>query len=217
MRYSIPLPANKEVRLPYRGRCLQLLDLGGLETVNLTVEWGDKQQPENMGAVPEKFQVKAGDVFTGLILQAASAVTIDLLVSFHDVGINPVDGSTVSIDPSQLPLPAALTRGAAPGTPLYVAGLAYTPAATVDDSAAVAVNDSLDLIVGADAARIEIRFRNNGVNAVALGSSGLTWAKRSVVLEPGDVWVEVNGAALAWYGITDAGNSASVTAQELTV
>lgn len=111
MRYSVPLTAGEAKRLPYRGRTLQLVDLGGAATVTLEVEWGDQQRVENMGAVPEKFVVKSGDVFTGLTLLASSSVTVDLLISFHDVGINPVDGSTVLLDPSQVPLPVTMSGG----------------------------------------------------------------------------------------------------------
>jgi hypothetical protein len=51
---------------------------------------------------------------------------------------------------------------------------------------------------------------------VAIGPAGLTWAKRVIVLDVGDVWIEDRGANLAWSAICDAAKTASVTWQGIT-
>ena len=71
--------------------------------------------------------------------------------------------------------------------------------------------------VAADANRRALRFANNGTDPVTLGGAGITWPKRVIVLNPGDVWIEDRAGNLAWYGITDAGLSASITVQGIGV
>jgi hypothetical protein len=85
------------------------------------------------------------------------------------------------------------------------------PAASINDFAAVNLTDgggASQIIVAADANRREVRFANTGANPYALGSSALTWAKRTVVVNPGDVWIEDSAANLAWYGICNTGLTA---------
>ena len=88
-------------------------------------------------------------------------------------------------------------------------------AATLQDNAAVAVGDSATLIVGKNGTRRALRIGNVGINPVALGASGITWAKRVIVVAPGDVWTEDEAPNLAWYAITETGLLSSVTAQEV--
>jgi hypothetical protein len=200
MRIVIPLIANVPLRQFFRGRCVAIADAGVAGEIDLTLFGRDQQEAEQYGAVGKGFSIFTPEsVFSGAELVSTVDATVELIVSAARVEL--VDGS----------------RGGSPGNALYVSGITYedTPAASCANNAAVAVDSTVDALVAASATRLELRLTNIGADPVAIGAAGLTWAKRAVVLNPGDTWVEVKGASLAWYGITDAGGSASVTAQEL--
>jgi hypothetical protein len=135
----------------------------------------------------------------------------------------------VEID-SPLPLPVELDIGDDPGNPIYVVNdrgtpgnllhvtgvsLSDAPAVSVTNNAAVACSDVAAVVIAADTDRREIRFLNLGPDPVAIGAAGITWAARTIVLEQGDIWIEDRGANLAWSGITDTGDAADVTVQEV--
>jgi hypothetical protein len=111
---------------------------------------------------------------------------------------------------------AALPAGESIGDPLFVSPV-DPPAQSITDNVAVAVGDVAVQLAAADANRRALRFANIGTDPVTLGGSGITWAKRVIVLNPGDVWVEDRAGNLAWYGITNTGLSASVTVQGIGV
>jgi hypothetical protein len=128
------------------------------------------------------------------------------------------------------PLPVELDIGDAPGNPIYVVNdrgtpgnllhvagvsLSDAPAVSVTNNAAVACSDVAAVVIAADSDRREIRFLNLGPDPVAIGAAGITWAARTIVLEEGDIWIEDRGANLAWSGITDTGDAADVTVQEV--
>lgn len=50
--------------------------------------------------------------------------------------------------------------------------------------------------------RKSLRVFNNGAADVYLGGAGVTTANGAVRLKSGDTWVEDDGAAAAWYGIS---------------
>ncbi len=52
---------------------------------------------------------------------------------------------------------------------------------------------------------------------MAIGPAGGTWANRAKVLEVGDGFIEDRGGNLAWYGVTDAGKTASVGVERVKV
>jgi hypothetical protein len=216
-RYSVPLAAGKKTRLPYPGRALQIVSTGAANTVDVEVEWGgDQQNTELFGAFNDGDAIKGGAfAFLGLSLTAAVDCVVDLLVSRQDVAL--VNGQSVNatiVNP--LPVPVDLDRGDNPATPVYVSGtvLGDTPANTVTDAAAVAAGPVAAALLAADATRLEAVIFNQGPDPVALGMAGITWAKRAIVLNAGDVWIESRAAGKAWYAITDAGLNASVTVQE---
>lgn len=219
MRYSIPLLANQPTRQPLRGKCVLIKGTGAAPVVTLELVKGSEQDVENFGEVERNFSLYDADGggFSGLILTATVNATIDVIVTNYDARARDGDAVTATLDASQVPLPVATTRGGAPGTPFFVTGLTYTdtPAAANANAAAVAMGAAVALIAAANASRLELRITNLGTVPVALGAAGLTWAQRCIVLQPGDTWIEQKGAALAWYGITEAAAS-SVTYQALT-
>jgi hypothetical protein len=197
-RYSIPLAAGKEVRAPYPGRMVQIVDTGAADTVNLSLEWGNTQTVEELGAMTDSFKAMSEIPFSALILSAAVNTVIDVLISAQNLTIENVRGSSAA-------------------NPLYVSGLLFadTPAASVVNTPAVAVAAAAVAILAANANRLEARITNIGPDPVAIGAAGITWANRSIVLNAGETWVEVKGAALAWSAICDAAKAASITVNEL--
>lgn len=77
--------------------------------------------------------------------------------------------------------------------------------------AAVAVTDALTAINAPIVGARQLRFCNIGSDPVAIGTASLTWAKRNIVLNPGDMWIESDTPEAQWYGICDATKTASVT------
>ena len=197
MRYSIPLVATIPMRFPFRGKCIAIVDTGAAAEVNVTL-FRSEQDSDAMGDVGRYFSAYWPESqFTGAEFTAAGNCTIEIIVANYRV--EPLDGANLTV-----------TLG---GQPVQVR---EDVASAGVDNAAVAVTDVITAILAADPLRKSIRFQNVGVDPVAIGFAALTWATRSVVLNPGDVFIEDRGANLAWSGITSAaGLTASVTAQEI--
>lgn len=201
-----------------------LLDLGGAPTVDVKVEvqgFG----VEDLRGVKTGLRLRApsGAGFTGALFKAPIDCTIDVVVTRADLSINYTEGATVNAQivgtvPVSAPAPLAVIpdRGA-PGNPVNVVGISYTdaPATAIVDRAAVACGPVAVSLLAASAARKRARFTNLGPDPVTLGTTGHTWAKRCIVLEVGDTWIESDAANLAWVGITNAATAASVTVQEV--
>lgn len=225
-RYSIPLTANEAIRLPYPGKFLQIVDPGDATTVNVQVEWGINQQDvENYGPAPVNFTIDADERFMALELLSTVDTTVDLLVSNRKARISDGQGVNATIvNPLPVPvsvsgpnpLPVANDRGDSALTPVYVTGVLSedAPAANITDNAAVAAGPVAAALLAADATRLEFVAYNIGPDPVAIGMAGITWAKRAIVLNAGDTWIERRGAAKAWEVITDAAKAGSVTVQE---
>lgn len=103
------------------------------------------------------------------------------------------------------------------GEVVVIGGVSLVPqiAATLQNNAALAITAAGAAIANAVPARRSVRFTNLGPDPVAIGAPGLLWVNRCVVLNAADSWVEETGANLAWFAITEATRTASVTAQEV--
>ena len=139
-----------------------------------------------------------------------------MIVSNANITINQTDGANVNATIIGQPVNVVNDRGA-PGTPVYVSGITYSdaPAVTLTDTAAVPVTAAGAALVAANANRRGLRFTNIGVDPVTIGFTGITWAKRCIILNSGDTWVEDRAANLAWAAICDTGKTASVTIQQV--
>lgn len=221
MQYKISLKAGSEVRQNFTGTTLVVLSTGVASTIDMVVELQGY-------AVEELREIKAGlrmrsPGFTGAKFTSQVDCDIEVIVSAADISVNYTEGATVNahilgtvpVSASE-PLAVVPDRGA-PGAPVYVTGITYAdaPAVSLVDKAAIAVTGAGAALVAANAARRGLRFTNIGVDPVAIGFTGITWAKRCIVLGAGDTWVEERAANLAWAAICDAGKTASVTCQEV--
>lgn len=218
MQYTVNLVAGVPKRIDYRGRFFMLIDTGAAASLSLRFDMPG-QNDEEVAEAKKGFKLRLLSGFYRRIeLTAAVNATVKVIVSDNDVDFDFLEGANINATiTGPLPVPVSNDRGS-PGNLLHVTGVSINdaPAVAVSSNAPVAVNDTADLIAAADANRRAIRFCNLGPDPVALGPAGLTWAQRVVVLEVGDVWIEDRAANLAWSGITDAGDAASVTWQGIT-
>lgn len=213
MQYKINLIAGVPQRQDFQGTTLVILDTGAASTVDMSVSV-QGFNVEDLRAVRKGLRMRSPG-FTGATFTAAVNCTLEIVVSVADISINYTDGATVNANIIGT-VPVSNDRGA-PGTPVYVSGITYSdaPAVTLTDTAAVAVTSAGAALVAANAARRSLRFTNIGTDPVALGFTGITWAKRCIVLNAGDTWVEDRAANLAWDAITDVAKTASVTIQQV--
>lgn len=225
MQYSITLQAGVEKRQEFSGTTLVLLDTGAASAIDIKVEVTGFPVEELRG-VKRGLKLRAPG-FSGASFKATVNCTLEVVVSDADISVNYQDGATVNANiigtvpvniaaQGLVPIQTANDRGA-PANPVYVAS--YTandaPATNLNNLAAVAVTAVETALVAVLATRRSLRFTNIGANPVAIGSPTITWAKRAIVLNPGDVWVEDRAANLAWSAICDAAQTASVTMQEV--
>lgn len=223
---SITLRAGVPKRQTFGfARFLTLQSLGDAALVDVAIEVAGFSQ-ESLRGLQARDRIVVGDSgFEAATFTAATDCTIEVIASLIDVRLNNNEGQTVLANivgtvPVQVtgpdPLPVANDRGDAPANPVYVTGLtlAETPANTVTDAAAIAASPVAAALLAADATRLEMVIFNQGPSAVAIGMAGITWAKRAIVLNAGDTWIEQRAAAKAWQVITDAGGAANVTVQE---
>lgn len=220
MQLSQTLAANTTVRVQYAGSYFLILDDGGSgAVVDLKFRHGSQVLEEiTTAGRGTKARLSAGK-FTAIDVTADRACTLQLVISDGYVDVDFFGGAKVNATiVGPLPVPVSNDRGA-PGNPIYVNGtVSGVPAATaVVDDLAVAVTAAVTVLAAANANRIRLVFTNlDPTNAVAIGSPTLTWAKRAIVLQPGDTWVEERGPNLAWSAICDAGKTATVGMQEVT-
>lgn len=216
MQYKILLKAGIEQRQQFQGKTLVVLSTGAAQTIDMVVEL-QGYAVEELRAIKAGLRLRStGPGFTGAKFKAPVDCEIEVIVSAADISVNYIEGAKIEVT-AGAPLPVVNDRGANAGVPLYVSGLIYsdTPAASVVDRASVACGDIAVSLLSADPTRKRARFANLGPDTVTLGTTGHTWAKRVIVLEAGDVWLESDAANLAWVGVTDAGGNASVTVQEV--
>jgi hypothetical protein len=230
MQYRITLEAGIPKRQIMAGKTLVLLDTGVALELDMSIETLGGYAGEELRSVKRGLKFQA-DGITGAKFTASVDCVIEVVVSMANISVNYQENSTVNANilgtvpisvaatlPVSVALPLAVVpdRGA-PANPVYVSGITYAdaPAITLQDNAAVAVAAAAVALVAANPARRGLRFTNIGVDPVALGFTGITWANRCLILNAGDTWIEDRAANLAWAGICDADKNASVTVQEV--
>jgi hypothetical protein len=212
MQFDQTLAAGVEVKQQTAGSYFAMLVMGG--TTGLTVQFfAGNELIDEVRNITRIFSGNFERPFDRVVLKSLNAATISFIISNGQVQLQGGDVNA-TIQGTAL---VSNDRGA-PGTPVYVSGLTYTdaPATSLVDGAAVAMTAAAALIVAANANRKALRITNlDAVNAVALGAVGITWAKRCILLQPGETWIEERAGNLAWYGICNTALTASVTAQEV--
>ena len=222
MQTSIPLKAGQITRISAQCRSLLVKSTGLATYIDFQVEFADNVQREEFGAVERGFKFRLVDSAAPgvqtVVMTAPVDCTVVLVHSKQNIDINFTDGSNLiaTISAAQLPLQVSNDKGSV-GSPIYVSGVTYNdaPAVTLVDNAAIAVTSAGAALLAANAVRKSARFTNIGTDPVTIGFTGHTWAKRCIVLNAGDTWLEDRAANLAWFAITDVAKTASVTVQEV--
>lgn len=216
MQYTLNLTAGVPQRQEFQGTTLVLLDLGAAATIDMSVEVAG-YTVEDLRSVKKGLRMRSPG-FTGAVFTSAVNATIQVIVSVADISVNYVDGAAVDSNITNAVLNVSNDYGS-PANPINAVGITYAdaPAVTLQDNAAIAVTDAGVALVAANANRRGLRFTNIGTDPVAIGFTGITWAKRCIVIQPGDTWVEDRAANLAWAADCDTGKTASVTVQEVLV
>lgn len=217
MDFTINLKAGIWQRQDTPGRMFLLTDPGVAGTLEIRLDMPGRND-ETVGAAGKGFRATLQEgVFKGVSMRAAVDTVAKCVISENLIDYDFTDGATVKIANTGTPIQVSNDRGS-PGNLLYVSGvsLADAPATAASNGAAVAVGPGGAVVAAANANRRALRLLNLGPDPVAIGAAGLTWATRTIVLDVGDVWLEDRGANLAWSAITDAGKTASVTAQAVS-
>jgi hypothetical protein len=217
MDYTFALSAGKVESVQRTGSYLLVEDTGAASSIKIVLKSrGQPLEQVNAAKRGHKFRLPSGAQFDTIELTSAVDAAVSLIVSDGLVDIDLISDANVF---------ATLT-GSVDGTaakPLNVTAVtvADSPATAVNDNAGIAVGGAAAVqLVAANANRREVRIANTGTDPMAIGGAGLTWAKRTIVLQPGDatgldVWVEGRFANLAVYAITDVGKAATAQVQEV--
>lgn len=213
MQYTITLAAGVEQRQEFNGTTLVILSTGVAPSIDMKVELAG-YAVEEMRGIKQGLKMQTQG-FTGAKFLATVPCTIEVIVSSANISVNYQEGSTVNANILGV-VPVSNDRGSL-GNPVNVVGITYAdaPAVTLQDNAAIAVTDAGAALVAANANRRGLRFTNIGTDPVTIGFTGITWAKRCIVLNNGDTWIEDRAANLAWAADCDTGKTASVTVQEV--
>ena len=215
MQYKIICKAGLQKRQVVSGKTLVLMSLGVASSVDIVIE-SQGFASEEIRGVRNGLKIR-GNAFSSISITSTVDTTVEVFASNSDLSVNYVDGAEIKAQITAWPtemLHVSNDRGA-PESPLYVVSSATAPAASLNNSAHVAVGDAAVLVATANNGRLSLRLTNFGPNPVAIGGSGLTWEMRCIVLESGDYWVDDNAQNLEWYAITDTGKAASIATQEV--
>lgn len=218
MQYSVNLTGGADWVIQHTaGMQFALLSTGVAASVEVRLR-RNSETLEEVRTASRGFRARMDSMqFSHVELKAAVDCTVEISITEVGIDFDFTEGATVNAVIQGLPLAVSNDRGS-PGNPMNVVGVTIndSPATGLTTSLPVAVTSAGASLASASAARREVRFTNFGPDPVAIGPSNQTWAKRAIVLEVGDTWVEDRGANLQWAGITDAGKTASVGVQGLT-
>jgi len=214
MQYRITLQAGVEKRQVAPGKNFVLVSTGAATELELKIEI-QGYPTEEFRSIKHGFKMRSPG-FTSCILKASVDCTIEIVTSDADISINYQDGATVNANIINQPLDVVPDRGAI-DKPVYVVGMTYenAPASARIDNAAVTAGPTAVLLLAANQLRKEVRICNLGPDEVVIGSSGITWNKRVIVLAAKDTFFDNMAAALEFYVITNAGKTANITTQEI--
>lgn len=225
MQYAITLLAGIPKRQEMSGKTFLLLDLGAAQTLDLTIESAGGFSAEELHSVKRGLKLITQSGFKSALFTSAVDCLIQVVSSDSDISVNYEDGNNVNativgtptVNIGSLPVPVRPDRGGTPAVPVYVSGVISVgiPANIRNDNEPIAVGPVAVQLLASNDNRIETRIANLSGNEIAIGGAGITWTNRVVVIGPGDVFIDDKAANLSFYAVTNAGNTAAVTTQEI--
>jgi hypothetical protein len=163
-----------------------------------------------------RFDVTLPEDFEQVMVTATVDTVLEFIISDGTVRFDFVDGIRVRATIEGQPISVVPDRGA-PGNPVYVSGITYSdaPATQVNNGVPVNVTHVVTGLQSANAARRRAVWVNDGPDPVGIGgTTGMSWANRTITLEVGDMWIEDRAANLAWSAVCEsAGKTATVRNQ----
>lgn len=212
-QYTAQIKAGVPYPMAIPGRYFSILETGSASFVGMRI-MRSSSEVESVRTARRGMQARVAGGFTIVELRSSIDTTAEVIISNGEVEVDSTDGASVLATIANTPLPVVNDRGA-PANPVHVIGLTASdaPAQSFSEPAEIVVNAALTPILGASATRRSVRLHNQGTNPVAIGGAGVTWARRAVVLQPGDTWVDDRAANLAIYAICAAGLSTTVGVQ----
>jgi hypothetical protein len=208
--YKFTLKAGVAMPVNVAGRYILVDDLGVAQGVDIMPNYGGRDLP-NMPDRKKAF--KFAEPYDGLTLRAAVDCVVSLFLTTSDVSLGFSDGSQVAVSGGSL----TIANDAAHRVPVDIAGGTVNVTAgnvtvnnnltTLTHAAPVAVGIAATPVIS-DATQKRLRFRNADPAAViVLGGAGVTLASGVIVLNPGDIWNEVDAPGAAWFAISDTANA----------
>lgn len=158
----------------------------------------------------EGFYLRPAGGFAGVLITSATAQTVKIMILQGDGGY---DHFNVDITSALQAIAVNISGAAAMDiNPGQFVGIQQGD--TITDNAAVNVGVAATALAAASATRKSLRFTNAGTVDVYLGGAGVTTANGAIKIAAGQTWVEDDGAAAAWYGISGTAGQ-SVRVQEI--
>lgn len=222
--YALRLQAGVPYTHNVAGKLILLDSTGDADGVDIaTIRNGTPQSTMPM----RKAAFRLVEAYDGVMLTAAVTTTVGIFLSFEDVQLGVADGAAVKVPEgvnitNEVPIPVEFAGTVTPvlgvvtvdntnaeAIPvLQKTGDVFTVQAAqmgsiVDHGPAVINTGAAQLLVS-DSTLKGLRIKNASASArVALGGAAVTMANASIILEPGDMWLEDDTAGAAWYAVSD--------------
>lgn len=128
----------------------------------------------------------------------AGPVALEVFITGGDVDVQISTGLNVAVgNTAANPVPVDVL-----GVALTANNFVWKSDGTLADATA-APSAVAAQFAAASAARRSLRVKNTGAVAVAIGSAGVAYSTAAIVLMPGELWMENEGAGCAWYAVTE--------------
>ncbi len=183
----------------------------------LSVTWLDKDG-QRKGTITNVLAGKRyfpGFEFGGYALVSSVDANVRMIVGYGNADVGIVTNVTVAdatiINSDANPVPVKIHT-----SDVDSVNVKEVLGTTITDNVAVAVTAAITDVLAALATRRSVRILNQGANDVAIGGAGLTWAKRVIVLGPGDMWIEDCAPGAVIKAICNAALASTIGVQVIT-
>lgn len=205
--YEAKVIAGQPYVAPYSGQFFAISDTGAARSVSLrfVVNGSEQNLIKNMTA---GFETQMA--FDRVIFQSDVDTVISFFASSVPVRLGNRDGMQVKVQADN-PLPVNFAGTVAPvvgqigntnANPIPTQRQTLT--AIVDIPLVTLANANTAYVISNDTTLLRLRIRNPNASAVLyIGGAGVTAANATIVLQPGETWLEDDAAPAKWYAVAD--------------
>lgn len=209
MLYEQSVMAGVPLQLNVQGRFFLLDSTGAESSVTVTLLRGGSPIFGQIPGAKRGLKIGIEGGFDGVRIEAGGDAVIRFFATFENVSISTTDGAQVEVSNSpENPLSVDVQNAT-----LSVSEVTLKSSGAITDSTA-APGAVVGQVKAANQNRRSLRIKNIGAVDVAIGGAAVVFATAAIVLAPGDVWVEDDGAGAAWYAVTLSG-AGSLAIQEV--